>query len=54
MLELNKIYCEPNIETIKRMDDNFIDAIVTDSPYELGFMGKHWDKSGIAYNVLRI
>jgi SAM-dependent methyltransferase len=28
-----------------------VDAIVTDPPYELGFMGKAWDASGIAYNV---
>jgi site-specific DNA-methyltransferase (adenine-specific) len=28
-----------------------IDAIVTDPPYELGFMGKGWDQTGIAYNV---
>jgi site-specific DNA-methyltransferase (adenine-specific) len=28
-----------------------VDAIVTDPPYELGFMGKHWDGSGIAYSV---
>lgn len=28
-----------------------IDAIVTDPPYELGFMGKAWDGSGIAYDV---
>jgi DNA modification methylase len=27
-----------------------VDAIVTDPPYELGFMGKGWDASGIAYN----
>ena len=26
-----------------------IDAIVTDPPYELGFMGKSWDNSGIAF-----
>lgn len=26
-----------------------IDAIVTDPPYELGFMGKDWDNSGIAF-----
>jgi hypothetical protein len=25
-------------------------AIVTDPPYELGFMGKKWDNSGIAYD----
>ncbi|MBA2334826.1 MAG: site-specific DNA-methyltransferase, partial [Blastocatellia bacterium] len=28
-----------------------VDAVVTDPPYELGFMGKAWDKSGIAYTV---
>lgn len=35
------------------MDDvvqsNSIDSIVTDPPYELGFMGKSWDNSGIAF-----
>ena len=30
---------------------NSIDAIITDPPYELGFMGKKWDSTGIAYNV---
>jgi DNA modification methylase len=28
-----------------------IDAIVCDPPYELGFMGKAWDASGVAYDV---
>jgi DNA modification methylase len=27
------------------------DAVATDPPYELGFMGKKWDASGIAYSV---
>jgi hypothetical protein len=31
--------------------DSHFDSIVTDPPYELGFMGKSWDASGIAYNV---
>jgi hypothetical protein len=31
--------------------DGFYDSIVTDPPYELGFMGKGWDSSGIAYSV---
>ena len=39
------------INKIKELDDISIDAIVTDPPYELGFMGKKWDASGIAYNV---
>jgi site-specific DNA-methyltransferase (adenine-specific) len=33
------------------IEDCSIDAVVTDPPYELGFMGKSWDSSGIAYNV---
>src|SRR5215207_1465014 len=32
------------------MEANSVDAIVTDPPYELGFMGKSWDKSGIAFD----
>jgi len=28
-----------------------VDSIVTDPPYELGFMGKSWDASGVAYDV---
>lgn len=32
------------------MADNSVDAIVTDPPYELGFMSKAWDRSGIAYD----
>ena len=31
------------IEAMKRMPDNCIDAIVTDPPYGLSFMGKNWD-----------
>ena len=39
------------IEAMKAMPDNSVDSIVTDPPYELGFMGKSWDASGIAFNV---
>ena len=38
-------------ELIKDLEDNSIDSIVTDPPYELGLMGKKWDNSGIAYDV---
>ena len=31
--------------------DNSIDAVVTDPPYELGFMGKAWDRSGVAFDA---
>jgi DNA modification methylase len=33
------------------LGDNSVDSIVCDPPYELGFMGKAWDNSGIAYDV---
>ena len=36
---------------IGKLGGNSVDSIVTDPPYELGFMGKRWDKSGIAYSV---
>ncbi|NBW13406.1 MAG: site-specific DNA-methyltransferase [Caulobacteraceae bacterium] len=39
------------IKAMKAMPDNSVDSIVTDPPYELGFMGKSWDASGIAFNV---
>lgn len=31
------------------LDESSIDACVSDPPYELGFMGRKWDKSGIAF-----
>lgn len=40
-----------NRVVLKTLADNSVDSIVTDPPYELGFMGKHWDKSGIAYDI---
>jgi DNA modification methylase len=33
-LELNKIYCESNLETMARMPDDFIDLVVTSPPYD--------------------
>jgi DNA modification methylase len=34
MIEINKIYCESNLETMARMPDNFIDLTVTSPPYD--------------------
>jgi len=39
------------IAAMKAMPDASVDSIVTDPPYELGFMGKSWDSSGVAFNV---
>lgn len=38
-------------DRLKELSDGSIDSIVTDPPYELGFMGKSWDASGVAYDV---
>lgn len=39
-----------NLDILPTLEDNLVDSIVTDPPYELGFMGKKWDSTGIAYN----
>jgi len=46
-----KILHGNNLDILPTLADNSIDSIVTDPPYELGFMGKKWDSSGIAYSV---
>jgi len=51
MIDQYKIIQGDCLEVLKQLEDNSIDAIITDPPYELGFMGKKWDNTGIAYNV---
>lgn len=48
---LNEIIHGDCLEVLVTLEDNSIDSIVTDPPYELGFMNKKWDSTGIAYNV---
>ena len=48
---INQVLHGDSLEVLKTLEDNFVDSIVTDPPYELGFMGKRWDSTGIAYNV---
>lgn len=38
-------------EVLRGFADGSVDSVVTDPPYELGFMGKAWDAAGIAYDV---
>lgn len=38
-------------EAMRGMAESSVDSIVTDPPYELGFMGKSWDSTGIACSV---
>jgi site-specific DNA-methyltransferase (adenine-specific) len=37
-------------EALARMEPDSIDACLTDPPYELGFMGKAWDSTGVAFD----
>lgn len=39
----NQLICGNNIEVVCSWKPDSIDAIVTDPPYGLGFMGKDWD-----------
>lgn len=48
---LNSILQGNSLDVLKTLPDNSVHAIVTDPPYELGFMNKKWDSTGIAYNI---
>lgn len=39
------------LDRLTELADESVDAVVTDPPYELGFMGKKWDNSGIAFDI---
>jgi DNA modification methylase len=37
------------LDGLARLDDNSVDVVVTDPPYELAFMGSKWDATGVAF-----
>lgn len=43
MIEVNKIHEGNCLEVLKTFPDNSIDSCVTDPPYGISFMNKHWD-----------
>lgn len=45
------LHTADSLQFMKTLQSNSVDSVITDPPYELGFMGKDWDKSGIANNV---
>lgn len=47
----NRLIHSDCLSALKELESNSIHAVVTDPPYELGFMGREWDRTGIAYNV---
>ena len=46
-----ELHLGDNREVLRSMPSDSVDSIVCDPPYELGFMGKRWDSTGIAYDV---
>ena len=46
-----KLYNGNMLDMLEVVDENSITSIITDPPYELGFMNRDWDKSGIAFSV---
>jgi DNA modification methylase len=38
-------------DVLRTLADNSVDSVVTDPPYEIGFMGRSWDGTGVAYDV---
>lgn len=44
-----KLYHGNMLDMLEVIEPNSIDAVLTDPPYELNFMGKGWDNSGIAF-----
>ncbi len=44
-----KLYHGNMLDMLEVIEPDSIDSIVTDPPYELGFMGKSWDSTGIAF-----
>lgn len=39
----HRLHCVDCLELMRSLEENSIDAIVTDPPYGIGFMGKGWD-----------
>ena len=56
MIELNKIYNESNLDTMARMEDNFIDLTVTSPPYDnlRDYKGYSFDFENVAKELYRV
>ena len=44
-----KLYHGSMLDMLEVIEPNSVDAIITDPPYELNFMNRSWDNSGIAF-----
>lgn len=45
-----KIINDDCLVALDKLEENSIDSIVTDPPYELNFMNKGWDNAGVSFN----
>jgi DNA modification methylase len=46
----HRIFSGHCLHVLRSLRDESFHSIVTDPPYELGFMGKDWDNAQIAFN----
>ena len=47
---MDTYYLGDCLEVMDKLEADIIDAIITDPPYELNFMGKGWDNAGVSFN----
>ena len=55
-MEINKIYCESNLETMAKMPNNFVDLVVTSPPYDdlRIYNGYSYDFESVAKELYRV
>lgn len=53
MIELNKIYNEDCIEGMKKLEDNSVDCIITDPPYNISKLNDNRDRSKLNSPIMR-
>ncbi len=55
-MEINKIYCESNLETMAKMPNNFVDLVVTSPPYDdlRIYNGYSFDFEGVVKELYRV
>lgn len=46
----NRVYPGDCLGALKELPDCSVETVITDPPYELGFMGKGWDKAGVSFD----
>ena len=46
-----ELVCGDLRDVLPTWPENFLEACVTDPPYEIGFMGRVWDQSGVAFGL---